>query len=168
MPNPQSMMAPGPMNGAFTPRQLDPLVARLPRTLQRSQFIPFSYTAPFVTAFVLAASATVTFPVNVANDADFVVVTITGTVTSTDESTRLTYVPQLIQVTDNGSQTTFFDNPTHYMNVVGTAELPKYLEWPKVIKAGSTMSVTLQNLEAVARNVRLAFNGMKAYPMQSN
>jgi hypothetical protein len=52
---------------------------------------------------------------------------------------------------------------------MGTAQLPTYWPMPKIFRANSTISTTVQNLEATDRNVRIAYLGFKVfdYPMDA-
>lgn len=141
----------------------NPFLYTLPRTLWDKVKEFFGYTANFTGVNVLTASGNVTVQTVVQNDSAFILLGIGGTVTSTDEATRLTYVPQTIQIQDQTAGKNLFDQATHFMNVVGTAGEPFYFAIPKLVQPGATLSTTLNNLEATARNVRLTFYGFKVY-----
>lgn len=120
----------------------------------------FSYTADFLP---LTANLTQTQPISIQSDSDFVIVAGAAVVTDTANTTFLTFVPELVQLTDQGSGRNLFSSATHFHNVFGTAENPAYWTQPKVLDRGSTFAVQLQNLEAVNRNVRVAFLGFKVF-----
>lgn len=141
-----------------------PFLGLIPRELWSRLKDFFVYTANFIP---LAASSTQTVNISIQNDSDFLIIYGVGTVTTTDESARLTYIPQLVQLRDSGSGRELFDQATHYHNIYGTAEEPAYWSFPKLLRAGSTFSVTHQNLEAVDRRVRVAFCGFKVFPMDA-
>ena len=142
----------------------NPFLGLIPRELWSRLKDFFAYTANFIP---LTASATQTTNISIQNDSDFLIIYGVGTVTETTEASRLTYVPQLVQFRDSGSGRELFDQSTHYHNVYGTAEEPAYWSFPKLLRAGSTFSVTHQNLEAVDRRVRVAFFGFKVFPMDA-
>lgn len=125
----------------------------------------FAYCVDFTP---LAANATSTQPISIQADSDFVVVAGAAVVTDTTNATRLTFVPQLVQLTDQGSGRQLFSIATHFQNVFGTAEQPAYWPQPKVLIRGSTFAAQLQNLTAVAANVRIAFLGFKVFDMDEN
>lgn len=136
----------------------------LPPHLADKEKLPFGYTLNFTGANVLAASGTVQLAVNVSSDADFVLMGQSGVVTSTDNATRLAYVPETVQINYGGSGRNFFDNATMFNNAFGDAELPFLWPAPIHLKGGGSLLVTLTNLEATARNVRLLFFGWKVFP----
>jgi len=142
----------------------NPFLGLIPRELWSRLKDFFAYTANFIP---LTASATQTTNISIQNDADFLILYGVGTVTDTTEASRLTYVPQLVQFRDSGSGRELFDQATHYHNIYGTAEEPAYWSFPKLLRAGSTFSVTHQNLEATDRRVRTAFFGFKVFPMDA-
>jgi hypothetical protein len=125
----------------------------------------FAYVADFLP---LTASLTQTQPISIQSDSDFVIVAGVAVVTDTANAVRITFVPQLVQLQDQGSGRNLFSSQTHFNNVFGTAEEPAYWPQPKVLIRGSTFAVQLQNLEATNRNVRIAFMGFKVFDMDEN
>jgi hypothetical protein len=116
--------------------------------------------------FLPAVLSTTTFGnISIQADSDFIIVAAVGVVTDTTNLTVLSFVPQLVQLTDGGSGRNLFSLPQHYHNVFGTADEPAYWPQPKVLDRGSTFTVAIQNLEATSRNTRLAFLGFKVYDM---
>lgn len=130
-----------------------------PRMRERARDF-FGYTIDFVP---LGASATTIQEVNIQSDSDFIVGAAVAVVTDTANTTRLGFVPQLVQLFSAGSGRNLFSNATHFENVFGTAQEPAIWPIPKLLAAGSTFSAQLQNLEATARNVRLCFLGFKVF-----
>lgn len=120
----------------------------------------FAYTIDFIP---LAATTTTTQDVNIQSDSDFVIGAAVATVTDTANTTRLAFVPQLVQLFSAASGRNLFSGATHFENIFGTAQEPAIWPIPKLLAAGSTFSAQLQNLEATARNVRLAFLGFKIF-----
>lgn len=143
----------------------NPWLGLLPKQLWGRVKDLFAYTTQILP---LAASSQGSGSVTIDNDSDFLGIYLTATVTTTDEATLLSYVPQTVQISDQSSGRTFFTAPTHYMNVYGTAERPAYLSFPRLVKAGSTLTFTHQNLEATARNVRIALWGIKVFGFNAN
>lgn len=135
-----------------------------PRLRQRARDF-FVYTLDFLP---LALSATATQEVQIQSDSDFVIGAAVAVVTDTANTTRLGFVPQLVQLFSSGTGRNLFSNPTHFENVFGTAQEPAIWPIPKVLPAASTFNAQLQNLEATARNVRLAFLGFKIFFMKES
>lgn len=123
----------------------------------------YAYTADFLP---LTASLTATTPFTVQADTDFIVTHLTAVVTDTANTTFLSLVPQTVQIVDASTGMAWFNgvNGTHFNNVFGDAQNPGFLALPYYLRANSTVNVTLVNLEAVNRNVRLAFHGFKSVP----
>lgn len=143
----------------------NPWLGLLPKNLWGRVKDLFAYTTQILP---LAASATQSASVTIESDSDFLATYLTCTVTSLDEATLLSFVPQIVSITDQAAGRLFFSAPTHYVNVYGTAERPAYLSFPRLIKAGSTVSFTHQNLEATSRQVRIAMWGMKVFGFEAN
>lgn len=130
-----------------------------PRMRERARDF-FGYTIDFVP---LGVNATTIQEVNIQSDSDFIIGAAVATVTDTANTTRLGFVPQLVQLFSAGSGRNLFSGATHFENVFGTAQQPAIWPIPKLLSAGSTFSAQLQNLEATARNVRLTFLGFKVF-----
>lgn len=111
----------------------------------------------------LAASATTTNPIAINSDSAFFILAATAVETATDNTTFLTQHPLLVQLAEGGASRNFFNESLHFDEVFGSAELPMVWPLPKLLLPNSTLNVTLQNLEAVARNVRVAFHGFKVF-----
>jgi hypothetical protein len=138
-------------------------IAMLPPLMRDTIKQYFAYTAEFLP---LAASLTGTVPFTVEASSDFIVVAMTGVVTDVANTTFLGMVPQTIQIVDASTGMAWFNgiNGTHFNNVMGDAQQPYFMPLPFYLRANSTVNVTLVNLEAVQRNVRLAFHGFKSVP----
>ena len=119
----------------------------------------------YVTEFLpLTASISLTQPIGIASDSDFIITFATAIVTTTDNLTQLPFVPQTVQLTDSSVGMAFFQLPEHFNNVYGDSQNPGIFASPYVMRQASTLAVTHLNLEATNRNVRVAFNGFKSYP----
>jgi len=138
-------------------------VAFLPPLMRDTIKQYYAYTAEFLP---LTASLTATVPFTVEASTDFIVTHLTGIVTDVGNTTFLSSVPQTVQIVDASTGMAWFNgiNGTHFNNVFGDAQLPGFMALPYYLRANSTVNVTLVNLEAVNRNVRLAFHGFKSVP----
>lgn len=123
----------------------------------------FAYTVDFL-PLVLSAAATQPFTVDAQND--FICTHLTGIVTDVANTTLLQFVPETVQIVDASTGQAWFSgiNGTHFNNVFGDAQNPGFLALPYYLRANSTANISLVNLEAVARNVRLVFHGFKSVP----
>lgn len=121
----------------------------------------FAYGTEFLT---LGASTTTTNTIGIQGDTDFIVTFAMCTVTDSANTTQLTFIPQLVMLSDASSGMSFFNIPLHAMNVYGDAQNPGVFAIPRVLRAATSMSVQHQNLEATARNVRCAFMGFRSWP----
>jgi hypothetical protein len=120
----------------------------------------FVYSAEFTP---LGASTTSSFTISIQADSDFLILAGVRVVTDTGNTTFVSNVPQLVTITDTGAGRTFMDRAVHMDNLFGTAQLPALWPYPKFVQGASALSVTLQNLDATARNVRLSFLGFKIF-----
>lgn len=123
----------------------------------------FAYGVDFAGTNVLLASQTLTIPININSDSAFLILSATMVETDTANTTFLTNRPLLCQLSEGGGARNLFNTPLHVDNVFGTAEEPCYWDVPKLLLPNSTFNVQLQNLEAVNRNVRVAFKGFKIF-----
>jgi len=111
----------------------------------------------------LAASATTGNPVQITGESAFCALSGVLVETDTANTTFLAQRPLLADIRDSGSNRLLSNTPIHVDNWYGTAELPKYWDVPKIFAPAGTVVFTLQNLEATARNVRLALHGFKIF-----
>ena len=140
---------------------MNPFLGLLPEEMWDKQKDYFVYIAEFL-PLLASANAQVT-QISIQSDSHFLVELITGVVTDTTNATFLANVPELVTLSDSGSGRQFMSGPVHWNNLLGTAQLPGVLPFPKIVNAGSTINVTLTNLEATARNVRIALIGFKVF-----
>lgn len=154
------------VGAAFPQNQVGPapFLGWLPRKLWRRAKDFFVYSAEFLP---LPASETATFETAIQADSDFLAVAVTRVVTDVANLVFSVDVPELVTIFDAGSGRNLMDRAIHIDNLMGTARLPSYWPMPKIFRANSTITTTVQNLEAVARNVRIAYLGFKVfdYPM---
>ena len=119
----------------------------------------------YVTEFLpLTASATATNVITIQSDSYFVIMYATITETTSNNLTLLPFNPLLVNLTDSSSGAAFFSLPIHSNNVFGDAQNAGIFAIPYIMRPGSSISVQLTNLEAVDRNVRIAFHGFKSVP----
>ncbi len=138
-------------------------VAMLPPQMRDTIKQYYAYTADFLP---LVASLPATVPFTVEASTDFIVIALTCVVTDVANTTFLGNVPQTVQIVDASTGMAWFNgiNGTHFNNVFGDAQQPFFMPLPYYLRANSTVNVTLTNLEAVNRNVRMAFHGFKSVP----
>lgn len=153
----------GQTGRAFPQNQVGPapFLGWLPRKLWRRAKDFFVYSAEFLP---LTASLTLTFETAIQADSDFLCVAAVRLVTATDNTTIVAVpVPELVTIFDAGSGRNLMDRAIHIDNLMGTGQLPTYWPMPKIFRANSTISTTVQNLEATDRNVRIAYLGFKVF-----
>lgn len=157
--------------GAQTPPWLPNFAAYagiLPAPVLAAPKIFFTYTSTYAANFpgsgALAASAQAQKnQITIQNDAHFLIVAITGRVTQANDTTLVNApVPILIDLSDT-SGTQWDDAAVHWDNMVGTAQSPFFLPFPKLVLKGTTINIALTNLQAQVDNVRLAFMGFKLF-----
>ena len=134
---------------------------QLPSDLQRRQMDPFIYEADILNAPAASAS---TSSLSINNDADFLVISLVGRVTSTDFATEIAFPPATLLITDSGSGRAISNVSVLWQNTVGTALQPYYLDYPKYLARGTTVTIQYTNLAAAtAHCMRLAFRGFKIF-----
>ncbi len=111
----------------------------------------------------LNISATQTVAIQINSDSAFLVLSATLVETATDNTTFLANRPILASLTTGGAALSLSNTAVHVDNWFGTAQEPKYWDVPKILLPNTTFNVQLQNLEATARNVRVAFHGFKLF-----
>lgn len=154
------------MNGQYGSLLPNPFMLVLPQSLWPRLKDYFAYTATFNP---INASATLSVQTNIQKDAAFVIIAAMATVTdSPADTTRVTFWPATVQIRDEGAGANFYDQPTHFHNVYGTAESPAYWPIPKLLQPGATLTTTFSNIEANARIVRVAYLGFKVYDRITN
>lgn len=118
-----------------------------------------------VTALNLLAGATATPTFAVQADSDFLLTAIAGSARDPANPSVSFATPALaLQIDDGGSGRNLFNQAVHWQTVVGDAQLPFVLPYPKFLKQSSTVNVTLTNLDlAQALDVRITFHGFKMF-----
>lgn len=111
----------------------------------------------------LGASATTTRAIQINSDSAFLILSATMVETDTADTIFLANRPILVTLQTGGAALSLSNTPIHADNWFGTAEEPKYWDMPKILLPNTTFNVTLQNLEATARVVRVAFHGFKLF-----
>ena len=141
---------------------LSPFFGLLPPGLLKRLKDFFVYNVDFIN---LAAAGTVTNVIGIQADSDFLVVSVN--LTARQHAAPQTVVrpaPMLITIQDQGSGRNFQNLATDADNLVGNGLTPGYLEYAKLVRANSVISVTLQNLDGgVAFDVRVALRGFKVF-----
>jgi hypothetical protein len=111
----------------------------------------------------LVASTTTTRAIQVNSDSAFMILSAVLVETDTGNTTFLANRPLLATLQTGGAALSLSNTPIHADNWFGTAQEPKYWDVPKTLLPNTTFNVTLQNLEATSRNVRVAFHGFKLF-----
>jgi hypothetical protein len=151
----------GPAGPAFSPA--NPFFGLLPREFAGRLKDPFVYNI----VITVGATTTNTGTTQIQNDSDFVwtqgVVVVTDTPGTT--FTTATTIPALVSLTDSASGRQLQDQATHMSAWFGTAQLPFFLQMPKIFRAGGQVSALVQNQSAGTLVFRLSFHGFKCFPM---
>lgn len=111
----------------------------------------------------LALSATVQNNITISGDAAFVILSAVLLESDTANTTFLAIPPLKVKLTDTGAGRLLSNIAINAPNWFGTAQEPKYWDIPKIIAPNSTLAVEVQNLEATARNIEVAFHGFKIF-----
>lgn len=94
----------------------------------------------------------------------FLITAFTGLVV--DAATHLvpvTAFPAFVTMKDSVNQD-LNNAPMPYLNVIGTAQLPAVLQWPKWVNPASKFTITVNNPTAAAVDVHITAWGFKVYP----
>lgn len=150
----------GTPSAQVNPAAMPPWWGVLPKWVRGKEKRPYTYTADFLP---LPASTTRTVNVNITSDAHFVVLQGKMVVTSSDNLTLLSFPPALCLLTLTSTGRQLESSAVHVLSMFGTGAEPAYWAYPLLVEAGSTLTVQLQNLEAVDRNYRLSFDGFKVF-----
>lgn len=81
--------------------------------------------------------------------------------------TANTSIPALVSLTDSASGRQLQDQAVAMSSWFGTAQLPFFLQMPKIFRAGGQVSALIQNQSAGSLVFRLSFHGFKVFPMAS-
>jgi len=144
---------------------VNPFLGLIPKKYWKRIKDFFIYATDFVP---LANSQTLTQPIQIQNDSDFLIMAGVYVETSTDNvTTFINPSPLMVTITDSGSGRQLMNTPIHINNLFGTAQLPAIWPFPKVIPAGASLNTQLVNLDTVnSRNVRIAYWGFKIFALQ--
>lgn len=151
------------MAGLQAPDRINPLFfGVLPRDLWDKSKDFFTYSTDFLP---IAAATAVTN--NIAIQADSYFLIVAGVRTITDGATGLVFAangPMTIAVNDQSSGRDFQNQAMGIDNLLGTAQLPAFWPFPKLIQPSSTLAVSLTNFDpALGFNVRISFLGFKIF-----
>lgn len=169
-PSPGAGFTPGqpdqaPFTGPFA--RFSPYAWLLPPELWGKLKRWFIYGIDHVTPNQMPASASVTNTVGINRDAHFCVVGMAATVTNVDNTTLVDAPSFTLTMKDSGSGSDLMDKAQHFLNIFnrGSAGDGKthYLELPRLFDPGAVISMTLNNLDATARHVRVSFVGFKVF-----
>lgn len=136
-----------------------------PPEIRNRQLDAFTIPVDFAGANVLPASLTSQIVVAIPGDASFLILAATAVVTATDDVTFLAAGsrPILVTMSTAGGGRFLASGAVHIDNWFGTGQQPKYWDAPKILAPNENLTILLSNLQATARNVRLAFHGFKVF-----
>jgi hypothetical protein len=121
----------------------------------------YAYATSYLT---LALSAAQTNNIAIQNDAYFVLLAATMVETAVGDLTLFTYRPITVQIFDSSAGANMFSQPIMADEFFGDAQQPGFLAFPYIFQPGGNIAITLTNLEATARNVRVTLHGFKCNP----
>lgn len=126
----------------------------------------FVYSVDYNTLAASAVQSTQSYQVDV--DSDFLCLAMSYVVATTAAgTTEQTFPLPTIMVRDSGSGAAWFNLAQNLGNVAGRQTVdgagPYRLAYPRLVVAGSAVTVELTNLEATARRLWIAFHGMKIF-----
>ncbi len=139
------------------------LLDTIPQALRGNDRDWFGYP---VNALALPAAGGVMNPTfTIAGEADFQCTAINGTARDPAAPGTLFLNPAImLEIHDGGSGRNFFSQPADWHTVVGTAQHPGKLAYPKFLKRKGTIRVTvINNALLQAYDVRLTFAGFKIF-----
>jgi hypothetical protein len=147
---------------------LNPFLGLLPKQLWNRPKDLFIYGAEFLP---IAASGAPKVDINIEADSDFLIMAANAVVTDTADAIVASTAngfdkfnpPFLVTLTTTGSGRSMMNTGISLANLFGTGQFPAVWTFPKLLRASTTFSVTLQNLVATAFNVRLSFHGIKVF-----
>ena len=121
----------------------------------------YAYT---FTPAALASGASITNNVQIQADADFLVQAISAA--SFVAGVYIAQPDSLIQITDTGSGTTFFDQQTAISNVTGDGKFPFLLPVPRLVTANSVLTLSILNVSSTGNQTTyINLLGRKLYKM---
>jgi hypothetical protein len=137
---------------------------------------PFWYHIDFLPA---TASTNTTGQFVVQSDAAFIILGTTYVVTDTQDAAianlqpfgsggASSFSPFLVSQVDQGAGRSLQYLPVEIDSIFGLGREPHIWQVPKILDQNSTFSVTLQNLSATDRRVRLTWHGAKIFGQVGN
>ena len=121
------------------------------------------YAYTFILSSIASGSVT-TVNVQIQADADFLVQAISQQ--SFVANLIVTNPETLIQITDTGSGTTFFDQPTAIGCVTGDGKFPFLMPVPRLVTANSVLTLSFNNLSSTGnQSTYINWLGRKLYKM---
>ena len=141
---------------------LNPFWGLLPMDLWGATKDFFVYSVDFLplTASVVSQAG----DIQIQADSHFMIMAGVREVRDTTNATVIAAPPELVRILDAGSGRELNNQELPIDNLFGTAQLPSYWPYPKIIKASSTLTTFLTNLEATDRNARISYLGFKIFP----
>jgi hypothetical protein len=138
---------------------LDTLASEYRRKGFTVQYQPFVYGADFVPINTLV---TASVGVAIDHDADFILSAQTFVCFETGGLVNLN--PNMtVSLSDQSSQRQLQNEPLHLVGTFGTGQRPFLYFKPLVLRRRSTLLVTVTNSTLQNQNLRLSFQGVKAY-----
>lgn len=124
----------------------------------------YSYVVNFA-GLAAAGSASQSFSID--TDSDFLLQKLCNIVDVAGAAITSSSIPVplvTVQISDGGSSRQMFSQPAPMGAVFGNGYEPFILPAPRLISAGSTMTVSVTNYSAATTyNIRMAFIGLKRY-----
>jgi hypothetical protein len=140
---------------------------RVPKDYAELKQDLFFVSVDFVGAQELAAAGAVnaarTLPVTVDSDAHLLLVGASHVTTDTTQLVDQALPFSLVTLKVGSSGRDLMESAQHIRNIAGTAQRPCIWPRPKFLAANSKFKVTVQNLEAAIRAVRLTFYAFKIF-----
>lgn len=133
----------------------------LPAKLQGRARDFFTYSADFLP---LPAGTTRSENIAIQDDSDFLI--IAAMLTPRTDAAPPVVVPQpalLARIEDAGSSRNLENRAVDVENLFGTARLPAYWPYPKLINRSSVIATTLTNNQGVDLQVRVSYLGFKIF-----
>lgn len=125
-------------------------------------FVSADFTGSKELAAAPAAGASQIVTISVDQDAHLLLVGAAHFTTNSAETTQGGgFILVTLKVSSSGRE--MMSSAQHLQNIAGTAQLPCVWPRPKFIAAGSSLTVTAQNLEGTARRCRLTFYAFKIF-----
>lgn len=142
---------------------LNPFLGWLPAKYWRRAKTAYVYEAPtIVTVSGAAASVNLTFD----SDSDFLCIYQTRVLMAADLVTPVPTAHFTVNIVDSSTGRALSNQPIHLDNFFGVIGNMKEgpLAYPRLINPATVWTITVTDLDATVRNLRLAFHGFKIFP----